>query len=239
MADPVKAESAAASGASRGGLFLRERRVAWVRTSGLFLVFVLMLLGIFIIPAFVPTSSAWRNDHSTLTLILLSGIVAVAEHRKIVIMLIALSGVVILARWGGWLLPIDIPPVYRDASMLAALLVLSVAVGINVFALGHHALRDRIFGAIVLYMLLGLMWAVAYAMVDRLVPHAFAGQLVHGEGIADWVYFSFVTLTTLGYGDITPVARVVRSLAILEALIGQLYPAIIIARLVSLQGSDR
>ena len=49
-----------------------------------------------------------------------------------------------------------------------------------------------------------------------------------------WVYFSFVTLTTVGYGDISPVARAARSLAMLEALIGQLYPAVILARLVSL-----
>jgi hypothetical protein len=236
MADPEEPESAAAS--SRDDLFLRGRRVTWVRTSGLFVVFVFLLLGIFIIPAFVSSSSAWL-DHLTLMLILASGIVAVAEHRKIVVVLIALSGVVIFVRWGGWILPSNIPLVYRDASMLAALFVLSVAVGINVFGLGHHALGDRIFGAIVLYMLLGMMWAVAYAMVDRLNPHAFAGQRDHGEGISDWVYFSFVTLTTVGYGDITPIARVVRSLATLEALIGQLYPAIIIARLVSLQVSDR
>ncbi|KDP86646.1 hypothetical protein CF70_006185 [Cupriavidus sp. SK-3] len=50
-----------------------------------------------------------------------------------------------------------------------------------------------------------------------------------------WIYFSFVTLTTLGYGDITPVAHAAKSLAILEALIGQLYPAIVLARLVSLR----
>ena len=58
-------------------------------------------------------------------------------------------------------------------------------------------------------------------------------------GIANWIYFSFVTLTTVGYGDITPVARAARSIAMLEALTGQLYPAIIIARLVSLPDTSR
>jgi hypothetical protein len=53
-----------------------------------------------------------------------------------------------------------------------------------------------------------------------------------------WVYFSFSTLTTVGYGDITPVARVARSLSNMEALIGQLYPAIVLARLVSLPAED-
>ena len=95
------------------------------------------------------------------------------------------------------------------------------------------------FGAIVLYLLLGVMSAVAYAMLDTLVPHAFDGRDDSGAGLADWAYFSFVTLTTVGYGDITPVARAARSMAMLEALVGQLYPAIIIARLVSLQGAAR
>ena len=77
---------------------------------------------------------------------------------------------------------------------------------------------------------------VAYAAVAAAVPDAFTGLPRHDNQAADWVYFSFVTLTTVGYGDIVPVARSARTLAILEALVGQLYPAVIIARLVSLQG---
>lgn len=84
-------------------------------------------------------------------------------------------------------------------------------------------------------MLIGLIWAVAYALVDAAVPAGFSGAGGAAGDLGDWVYFSLVTLATLGYGDITPVARMARSLATLEALIGQLYPAIIIARLVSLQ----
>ena len=70
------------------------------------------------------------------------------------------------------------------------------------------------------------------------LPGAFAGHTDESGGLADWIYFSFVTLTTVGYGDITPVALGARSLTMLEALVGQLYPAVIIARLVSLQTSS-
>ena len=91
------------------------------------------------------------------------------------------------------------------------------------------------FGAIVLYLLIGLIWAVIYSAISLHVPNAFAGSVGVNAGLSDWVYFSFVTLTTVGYGDITPVAQGARALATLEAFIGQLYPAIIIARLVSLQ----
>ena len=129
-------------------------------------------------------------------------------------------------------------PVIRDVSTLCALLVLAIAVGINVFARGH-AVGDRVFGAIVLYLMLGVMWAFVYAMLNTLLPNAFTEGAGRTRGIADWVYFSFVTLTTVGYGDIVPIARAARSLAMLEALVGQLYPAIIIARLVSLQIETR
>jgi hypothetical protein len=165
------------------------------------------------------------------TLILVSGVVAVSEHRKTAIALLLLSVAVIVLRWIEWTVPAASLPIVRDLTSLAALFVLAGAVAINVFAAGH-ALGDRIFGAIVLYLLIGLTWGVLYGMLERKMPGSFA----YGKesGIADWIYFSFVTLTTVGYGDITPVARVARSLAVLEALIGQLYPAIIIARLVSL-----
>jgi hypothetical protein len=53
-----------------------------------------------------------------------------------------------------------------------------------------------------------------------------------------WIYFSFVTLTTVGYGDLTPLAHAAKSLVIIEALIGQLYPAIVLARLVSLRAAS-
>lgn len=122
----------------------------------------------------------------------------------------------------------------REILTLSALLILASAAAINVFARGN-VFTDRIFGSIVLYLLIGLIWAVAYALLDASLPEAFAGGGGGSGDLGNWIYFSLVTLTTLGYGDIMPVARIARSMAVLEALIGQLYPAIIIARLVSLQ----
>jgi hypothetical protein len=66
-------------------------------------------------------------------------------------------------------------------------------------------------------------------------PGAFAGALNAADGGGELIYFSFVTLTTMGYGDITPIHPIARSLAITEALTGQLYIAILLARLVSLE----
>ena len=214
---------------------LHERHLAWMRRSGMSALLALLLVGIFVVPALFP-ASAQRGllTHVALTLVIASGLVAIFEHRRFAILLGVLGIVALVVRWTEWLLPAVALPVVREVSTMAAIWVLATAVGINVFASGRQ-LADRIFGAIVLYLLLGLSWAVAYSVVARTVHDAFAGPIVADGDFFEWGYFSFVTLTTVGYGDITPVARVARSLATLEALVGQLYPAIIIARLVSLQ----
>jgi Ion channel len=78
-------------------------------------------------------------------------------------------------------------------------------------------------------------------VIDLLAPHAFSGlDVVESPRFAnDLTYFSFVTLTTVGYGDILPVQPLARSLCTLEAIIGQLYPATLLARLVTLELEDR
>jgi hypothetical protein len=96
----------------------------------------------------------------------------------------------------------------------------------------------RIQGAVTAFLLFGLGWAQAYEFVEALAPGAFAfprGDLAGGGWFSPMLYYSFITLTTLGYGDVLPVHPAARSLAMFEALIGQLYPAILIAKLVSLQ----
>jgi hypothetical protein len=218
---------------------IHERRLAQMRNSGMSVLLVLLVAAIFIAPVVIPYGELFRVfADTTMTLILISGVVAVSEHRRFAVALIVVSALVIIFRWSEWIAPASVGPELRQVSSLIALLVLAVAVGLNVFGSGH-AMSDRIFGGIVLYLLIGLMFAVGYEVVDRRVADAFAGRSAHHEEVAQWVYFSFVTLTTVGYGDITPIARAARSMAILEALIGQLYPAIIIARLVSLQDTTQ
>jgi Ion channel len=96
----------------------------------------------------------------------------------------------------------------------------------------------RIRGAVAGYLLLGILFAKTYALIHYLLPGALNVPATltqyYGETGEAFYYFSIVTLTTVGFGDVTAVAPLARSFVMAEALIGQLYPAILIARLVSL-----
>lgn len=101
----------------------------------------------------------------------------------------------------------------------------------------------RVRGAVAAYLLIGMVFAKTYVLINYLMPGAFnmasSTTPLIGEGRQAFYYFSIVTLTTVGYGDITAVAPPARSLVMAEALIGQLYPAILLARLVTLQIETR
>lgn len=96
---------------------------------------------------------------------------------------------------------------------------------------------ETLWAGINIYLLFGMMFAFLYSAVLALQPGAISGGILDNAGQAvtkSMVYYSFVTMTTLGYGDITPKIQVAATLAYVQALIGQLYVAILIARLVSM-----
>jgi Ion channel len=109
------------------------------------------------------------------------------------------------------------------------------------FALGARAVdREHLYAGLSAYLLAGIFFGVFYWVLERTWSGSFA---IPGDGAQNnfslpvAIYYSFVTLTTLGYGDIAPRSEVVRGLAIMEAVAGQLYLAVMIARLVSLYAS--
>jgi hypothetical protein len=118
---------------------------------------------------------------------------------------------------------------------LLALAALSWVIARAVFGPGHVTLH-RVQGAVVLYLNFALFFFVLYRLIDTLASHAFKGLpqpgAEHGSGAA-LLYFSFTTLTTAGFGDIVPLHPFARNLASLESVIGQLFPATLLARLVS------
>ena len=90
---------------------------------------------------------------------------------------------------------------------------------------GGRVDANRIIGAICLYFLMGLVWAMMYLFLAQALPGAFNGieQQIWYHNFADVAYYSYVTLTTLGYGDISPVAPIARFLVYMEAIVGVFY----------------
>jgi len=98
---------------------------------------------------------------------------------------------------------------------------------------------ETIYGAIVAYILIGILWIYLYQLTEFIHPDSFSvSQALADDARKSLYHFSFVTLTTLGYGDITPVSGSARSLATLEAITGQMYIAVLIARLVGIHISQ-
>ena len=93
---------------------------------------------------------------------------------------------------------------------------------------------NTIKGGISVFFLIGMVWALLYSIIYLLDPNAFSQSQETLNVLDSMFYFSFTTLTTLGYGDITPLSNLARTLANLEAITGLMYPAIYIARLVGL-----
>lgn len=222
-------------------IFGRRDRTGRLRIGSMTLLLCLLVLDVFVVPfALAPDSLFVRTARDVLlSLILLSGIAAVSDHRRAYIVVALAAGMAILIRIASWFLPVDTVPDLLNVTTFLSVGVLGVVVGIEVFSAGRASF-DRILGAVALYILIGAVWAEACQLVNNHIPAAYAG-IAHGNTQNDratWLYFSFVTLTTVGFGDITPVAHIAKSLAILEALLGQLYPAIVLARLVSLHVAD-
>jgi hypothetical protein len=99
----------------------------------------------------------------------------------------------------------------------------------------------RVMGAVLLYLTIAVIFVPLFAFVGSTIPKAFNGISMQDTPAlaSNLIYFSFVTLTTTGYGDVFPVHPIARSLCNVEAIIGQLYPATLLARLVTLEMAHR
>ncbi len=131
---------------------------------------------------------------------------------------------------------------FASTLTMFAFLVTAAGVAMKQIALDSKLSANRIVGAICVYLMLGVIWALMYFLLETVVPGSFEGLTEHAMNDSwnpDWVYFSFVTLTTLGYGDILPQTFSARSLAYFEAIVGQFYLAILVAGLVGAYLSAR
>ncbi len=215
----------------------------WTEERSLSVMLLLLVLHLFILtPVRFLGYAIQVSSNIFLSFALLAGLLTMVRQRAL--------------RWFG-LIVVTGALLFKSASLVAktpeviigdaiftlfSLFALVYVVSLQVSREGPVT-AHRIRGAIALYILIAMLFAFLYNLAEKLAPGAFSvaeswSQNSSSSGEA-FYYFSIVTLTTVGFGDITAVHPLVRSLVMVEALVGQLYPAILLARLVTLELETR
>ncbi len=170
--------------------------------------------------------------------IFISAIYAVSQKKHHVLIGIVLALPMLAAIWSRHF--VEYHALQVVGYLCGAAFILFTIIQMLIFIYSHKEVtRDLIVGAAVVYFLMAIMWTFIFSVVETLHPGSF--NLPQGQDIQDaqhFIYYSFVTLTTLGYGDITPVTRLARSFSTLEAVMGQLYLVVQVAWLVGVHVSQ-
>jgi hypothetical protein len=210
------------------------------RFSFLLFVLAVMLVGNPFIERWVDGVAAFRL---LFTGLYIAGVAAVSRRRAVLFVGLGLAAPALISEW---LTAFGDVPAFVIANVTSSALFVAFTAGVVFEAIlrQERVTSDTVLGGLCIYLLLGIFWMEIYSLIEFLQPGSI---LLGGEPLTDQVgveaqyasypallYYSFVTLTTLGYGDMIPVAREARVVAALEAVVGQLYVAVFIARLVGL-----
>jgi hypothetical protein len=170
------------------------------------------------------------------TIVLLFAVLAVGNNRMTLVWAIILVIPAVIAKWANHWWPDLTPPTFFP--VLGILFIMFVIANLFHFIFRAPCVDSEVLCAgIAAYMMICLLFALAYGLVAFLVPNSFSFTAAAADNSMKGyiaIYFSFITLCTVGYGDIIPVSAAARSLAVTEGAIGVLYVAILIARLVAL-----
>jgi hypothetical protein len=243
MSEPTPVETAAPAPATE-----RPLRIGNFRSSAAQFLAGLVLL-LFASPFLDELKHGEDIDAVLITLVLIMGVLAVGRSRRTLVLAVVLVLPAVVARWGSHFWPELLPPLVHNVTAL-------VFIGFVEFQLLHFIFRAPRVNSEVLcagisgYLLLGILWMSAYMFVSRLNPvsplhpemnpFAFTVGMTAPHSLSQFeaYYFSFITLSTVGYGDITPLSNGARTLAMTEAMTGTLYMAVLISRLVALYSSQ-
>jgi hypothetical protein len=180
------------------------------------------------------------------TLVGVAGAWLLSDRKSLSRKIIAVSSaVVIVAIVSAKLIPEDIlAPARTQIGLLLLTFTLILysccgALMLSAMLKARDVTHQLIISAVNLYLILGMFYAHIYTILDWFRPESFTLQVPQHESASQFVYFSFVTLATLGYGDITPKTEFAQRLAITEAIMGQFYGSLVVAYLLSVYIGNR
>jgi hypothetical protein len=205
-----------------------------------FLILLFLILGLMVIVPILQRFVAVRIFIDIfLTAIFISMVYTFSYNKVHVIAGVFLAVVMLASLWlqyldpNKWILPMG---------MLAGVIFIAMVIGgiIGLIIKSEEVCRETIYAAILIYLLAALMWAFMYTFLELIDPASFNIELSRsGAYLPVFQYYSFVTITTLGYGDIIPITDVAKAFSVLEAVIGQLYLVVAVAWLVGMHVSSR
>lgn len=201
--------------------------------------FLILLISLLLLLAAWPLATIYPAYEVmvdlSLSLVILSGLFAMKCERMLLLLAVLLGVPAIITRWIVALAPELLAPAV-GALFPILFLAFFIVFLLRAVVLADRITRDTIAGALSIYLLFGIVWALTYQLLDQIHPGSFYfNPDISPEGALDrmdYLYVSFITLATVGYGDITPITPVAQSFAYSEAVTGVLYIAVLIARLV-------
>ena len=190
------------------------------------LLLVLKFFFIFLVP-FLPTSMHQETGTIIFTMIFLSSVFALETNRKLIF---SIAIIAVITEWIAFIL--DLPTLNLISQLVNILFFQLIVIKLIVqIAKSKKADSSVILESVNGYLMLGLLFTTWVAIATFVDPHAFSFQS-EDPRLQDFSYFTFITMTTLGYGDVTPQLPFSRALAMLISTAGQIYVAVIIAMLV-------
>lgn len=224
---------------------LLARLKAWIGKERRFTFLLVFLLFYFFLgPIFAKDEHGPSIGDVIFTVVLIMAAYSASEKRRVLYMAVFILVPTAVVSW--------LAHFHKSYSLFVGnhLLLILFFVYIGVAILGNvfrneRVTLDKINAALCSYLLLGMVWSFIFSLLELVVPGSFhlppgshvagADDVYLASGFRNALYFSFVTLTTLGYGDITPASRLAQNLCAMEAVMGQVYMTVLVARLVGLE----
>jgi voltage-gated potassium channel len=210
------------------------------RSKERFLILICLILGTIVLVPILQRFATLRIFLDIFITAIYISMVYTVSHKKRYLYIGALFAMAMLiSLWlqyfyqGNW--------VFAIGRICGILLFIMVIINILVFIFKSEDVTiEVIYAAMLVYLLMALMWAFVYILLELINSASFNVTLSPDQGYQmRFIYYSFVTITTLGYGDITPATELASSFSILEAVVGQLYLVVVVARLVGMHASSK